>query len=108
LIGLSVAGFMLLFKRGSIIRQFGIELDKGKKQLEEELKAKLAVSLRGVYREIKKIFQGFFNDIKIREDELLPRTTLLEKSKSDLLILSGEIKIICPAFLLNQTIINKS
>ncbi len=91
-IGLSVAGFTLLFKRGSIIKQFEDGLDKGKMQLEEELKAKLGVSLRGAYREIEKVFQGFFDDIKIRGDELQPQMTSLEKSKADLLALSGEIK----------------
>ena len=91
-IGLSIAGITLLWKRGRVIEQFESGLDKGKKQLEEELKAKLSVNLRGVYREIEKVFQSFFDDIKIREDELRPQMTLLEKSKTDLLTLSGEIK----------------
>ena len=82
----------MLWNRGKVVEQFEAGLEDGKKKLEEELREKLAVSLRGVYREIEQVFQGFFDYIKIREDELRPQIALLEKSKTELLTLAGEVR----------------
>ncbi len=60
----------MLWNRGKVVEQCEAGLEDGKKKLEEELREKLAVILRGVFREIDQVFQEFFDHINIREDEL--------------------------------------
>jgi ribosome biogenesis GTPase A len=91
-VALSIAGITLLFKRGRIIDQFERGLDKGKEQFHQELKEKLAVDLRVVYSEIEKIFQGFFDYLQLREQELKPQIALLDGVKADLLRLDAEVR----------------
>lgn len=56
------------------------------------MKEKLAVDLRVVYSEIEKIFQGFFDYLQLREQELKPQIALLDGVKADLLRLDAEVR----------------
>ena len=91
-VGLSIAGIAILWKRGRIINQFESGLDKGKEQFHQELKEKLAVDLRVVYSEIEKVFRGFFDYLQFREQELKPQIELLDGVKADLLHLATEVR----------------
>ena len=93
-IGFAIAGFAIIWKRGRIVEQFETGLDQGKQQLEDELKAKLAVSLRGVYHEIEIVFQAFFDYLKFREDELRPQITALEEAQAGLLEIAKQVKVV--------------
>jgi len=91
-VGLSIAGIAVLWKRGRIIEQFENGLDKGKEQFHRELKEKLAVDLRVVYSEIEKVFRTFFDYLQFREQELKPQLALLDGVKADLLHLAVEVR----------------
>ncbi len=90
MIGLSIAGVALLWKRGQIISQFENGLEEGKERLCLELQERLAVDLRVVYSEIEKVFQAFFDYLQFREQELTPQLTVLDEVKRDLLRLALE------------------
>ncbi len=88
MIGLSIATISLLWKRGRIIDEFERGLDQGKEKFQQELKEKLAVELRVVYREIENVFQAFFDYLTFREQELKPQLDRLKEVKAELLHLA--------------------
>jgi hypothetical protein len=67
-------------------------LDKGKEQFHQELKEKLGVLLRVVCSEIEKSFQGFFDYLQFREQELKPQLALEGRVIADLLHLATEVR----------------
>jgi hypothetical protein len=89
--GLSMVGLALLWKRGKIIKQFEAGLDRSKEQFHQELQAKLSVDFRGVYNDIEKVFQGFFDYLRFRQEELNPQLKLLAEIKTALLALHNEV-----------------
>jgi hypothetical protein len=77
-IGLSVAGFMLLWRRRQVIQEFEMGLERGKEEFHSEIKEKLSSEFRGIYNEVRNAFQPFFDDITLRQKELEPQLAKLE------------------------------
>ena len=75
-VGVLLAGGVLVFKKGKIIRQFEQGLDAGKRQFKLELTERLAARLKIVYEDIDRSFIEFYDYVNAEEKESLP---LLER-----------------------------
>ena len=69
-IGLLVAGFAMLWRRGRIVNQFSKSLDKAKSQFTDQVRDKLTADLRGIYSVIAEKFGGLDVLVKSEEEEL--------------------------------------
>ena len=70
--GLTLAGGVLIFKRGRIIREFQKGLLDGKKQFETDIKVKLIDKLNIIYEQIDQSFVDFYALVEKREQHLRP------------------------------------
>lgn len=70
--GLTLAGGVLIFKRGRIGREFREGLLQGKKQFEKDIKLKLGDKLNIIYEQIEASFADFFALVDKRERHLQP------------------------------------
>jgi hypothetical protein len=85
--GLTLAGGVLIFKRGRIVREFRDGLVKGKKQFETDIKIKLVDKLNIIYEQIDASFVEFYALVDKREKHLLPigeRLDLIVKESKEL------------------------
>jgi hypothetical protein len=78
-VGVILAGGVLIFKKGKIIRTFENGLDKGKKQFQAEMEKELTAKLKIIYEDINRSFTEFYDYISEEEKRLFP---LLDKFKS--------------------------
>ncbi len=77
-VGVILAGGVLIFKKGKIIRTFENGLDKGKKQFQAEMEKELTSKLKIIYEDINRSFSEFYDYIAEEEKKLFP---LLNKFK---------------------------
>ena len=91
-IGLLLAGGVLVFKKGKIIRQFEHGLDEGKRQFETELIEKLSSKLKIVYEDIDRSFVEFYDYVIGEEKKLKPMIKTFNEINEEFLKLSGLIK----------------
>lgn len=85
--GLTLAGGMLLFKRGRIVREFREGLVQGKKLFEKDIKLKLSDKLNIIYEQIDASFADFYTLVDKREQHLRPiaeRLAALAKESKEL------------------------
>jgi|ERR1044071_7169781 ribosome biogenesis GTPase A/phage host-nuclease inhibitor protein Gam len=90
-LGLSVVGIALLWRRGKLISDFDRGLDQGRAQLKAVLSDKLNANLRGIYREVERVFTKFYDHVAERERELTPKLEKLEKVGKELLETANQI-----------------
>lgn len=81
--GLLLAGGMLLFKKGKIIRDFERGLDESKKQFESELNERLTTKLKIVYEDIDRSFIEFYEYVNQEEERLIPLMDQLQEIQED-------------------------
>ncbi len=81
--GLTLAGGVLIFKRGRIIREFQKGLADGKKQFETDIKLKLIDKLNIIYEQIDQSFVDFYALVDKREQHLRPLTERLDQIVKD-------------------------
>ncbi|HRI54693.1 MAG TPA: dynamin family protein [Pseudomonadota bacterium] len=85
--GLTLAGGVLIFKRGRIGREFREGLLQGKKQFEKDIKLKLVDKLNVIYEQIDGSFAEFYALVERRELHLKPiaeRLDLIVKESKEL------------------------
>ena len=85
--GLTLAGGVLIFKRGRISREFREGLLQGKKQFEKDIKLKLVDKLNVIYEQIDGSFAEFYALVEQRERHLKPiaeRLDLIVKESKEL------------------------
>lgn len=85
--GLTLAGGVLFFKRGRIVREFREGLVQGKKQFEKDIKLKLTDKLNIIYEQIDASFADFYALVEKREQHLKPvaeRLTGIVKESKEL------------------------
>lgn len=92
--GVVLAGGMLLFKRGKIIRQFERGLDESKKQFESELIERLTTKLKIVYEDIDRSFIEFYDFVQLEQEKLLPLMDDFEDMQESYLQLSSLVNSI--------------
>ncbi len=81
--GLLLAGGMLLFKKGKIIRDFERGLDESKKQFESELNERLTTKLKIVYEDIDRSFIEFYEYVHQEEERLIPLLDQFQEIQED-------------------------
>jgi ribosome biogenesis GTPase A len=91
--GLTLAGGVLIFKRGRIVREFRAGLAQGKKQFEKDIKLKLVDKLNVIYEQIDASFAPFYALVDKRDRHLRPLAERLERIVSDAKILDAELAV---------------
>ena len=89
--GLLIAGGVLLFKKGKIIKQFKEGLDAGKEKFKIELNEKLNNKLNLIYKDIDRSFIPFYEFTETERKKLLPLLEEFNKVNDDFLKLKSEI-----------------
>ncbi len=89
--GLLIAGGVLLFKKGKIIRQFKEGLDAGKGKFEIELNEKLNSKLNLIYEDINRSFIPFYEFTENERKKIQPLLEEFEKVNKNFLELKSEI-----------------
>jgi len=89
--GLLIAGGVLLFKKGKIIRQFKEGLDAGKEKFEVELNEKLNSKLNLIYKDINRSFIPFYEFTETERKKILPLLEEFNKVNDNFLKLKSEI-----------------
>ncbi len=74
------AGLFVLFKRGSLVRDFESALDQGRERFVREVRDRLTSKLGLIYEEIRRVCHPFFDEVEAARKKLEPlaqrRTTL--------------------------------
>ncbi len=89
--GLLIAGGVLLFRKGKIIKQFKNGLDAGKNKFEIELNEKLHAKLNLIYKDIDRSFIPFYEFTETERNKILPLLEKFENVNNKFLQLKNEI-----------------
>ncbi len=89
--GLLIAGGVLLFKKGKIIKQFKHGLDAGKGKFETELTEKLNGKLNLIYKDINRSFIPFYEFTENEREKIIPLLEEFDKINQHYLKLKSEI-----------------
>lgn len=90
-VGVILAGGVLIFKKGKIIRTFEHGLDKGKKQFQTEMEIELTAKLKIIYEDINRSFTEFYDYIADEEKKLFPLLDQFKTIEKQFLEISGII-----------------
>ena len=90
-LGLLVAGFALMWRRGRIVSQFARALDKAKSQFMTEVRDKLTADLRGIYSVIGEKFCGLDELVEAQEEGLGEKLARAERLDSRLTIVENKV-----------------
>ena len=94
-VGVLMAGGVLIFKRGKIIKEFSKGLAKGRLTFEQELDKRLSEKFDRVHTDIRNSVNPFFKYLRERELELGPLVDRGRNIHNRLLDLSDKFKKQC-------------
>lgn len=66
------AGFFIMFKRGSMIRDFRAALEQGRERFVHEVRERLGSKLGLIYDEIRRVCLPFFDEVRSAREKLEP------------------------------------
>ena len=89
--GILIAGGVLLFRKGKIVKQFKEGLDSGKTKFETDLTDKLNFKLNLIYKDINRTFIPFYEYTETEKEKLTPLLIQFDEVKVNMVKLKTEI-----------------